>query len=73
VDWRAGTPRCRDGRGLKLDFDDEARRRYTHAFDEYAAAIQTMAHRSGALCGSGHVAGAGERDFGDLIRMRGIA
>jgi uncharacterized protein (DUF58 family) len=62
------------GAGLKLDFDDEARRRYTHAFDEYAAAIQTMAHRSG-----GRYAGVATSTpletvvFGDLIRMRGVA
>ncbi len=35
------------GAGLKLDFDDDARRRYTRAFDEYASTIQTMAYRSG--------------------------
>jgi uncharacterized protein (DUF58 family) len=62
------------GADLKLDFDDEARRRYTHAFDEYAAGIQTMAHRSG-----GRYAGVATSQslesviFGDLIRMRGIA
>jgi uncharacterized protein (DUF58 family) len=59
---------------LKLDFDDEARRRYTYAFDEHAATIQTMAHRS-----SGRYAGVATSQplesviFGDLIRMRGIA
>jgi len=62
------------GAGLKLDFDDQARRRYTYAFDEYAAAIQMMAHRS-----SGRYAGVATSQplesviFGDLIRMRGIA
>ena len=62
------------GANLKLDFDDEARRRYTHAFDEYAATIQTMAHRSG-----GRYAGVATSQsiesliFGDLIRLRGIA
>ena len=62
------------GAALKIDFDDQARRRYTHAFDEYAAAIQTMAHRS-----SGRYAGVATSQplesviFGDLIRMRGIA
>ncbi|HUI53376.1 MAG TPA: DUF58 domain-containing protein [Bryobacteraceae bacterium] len=62
------------GAGLKLDFDDEARQRYTRAFDEYADAIQTMAHRSG-----GRYAGIATSMplenviFGDLIRMRGIA
>jgi len=62
------------GAGLKLDFDDGARQRYTHAFDEYAEAIQTMAHRSG-----GRYAGIATSMplenviFGDLIRLRGIA
>jgi len=62
------------GNGCKLDFDDEARRRYTHAFDEYAATIQTMAHRSG-----GRYAGVATSQslesvvFGDLVRARGVA
>ena len=62
------------GRAMKLDFDDEARRRYTHAFDENAALVQTMAHRSG-----GRYAGVAVSQplesviFGDLIKMRGIA
>jgi len=62
------------GAGLKLDFDEKSRQRYTHAFDEYAAAIQTMAHRSG-----GRYAGVATSQplesviFGDLIRVRGIA
>ena len=62
------------GADLKLDFDDEARRRYTYQFDEYAAAIQTMAHRSG-----GRYAGVSTAQplenviFGELVRMRGVA
>jgi uncharacterized protein (DUF58 family) len=62
------------GAGLKLDFDDQARIRYTHCFDEYAATIQTMAQRSG-----GRYAGIATSQpiesviFGDLVRMRGIA
>ena len=62
------------GAALKLDFDDQARIRYTHAFDEYAATIQTMAQRSG-----GRYAGITTSQplesviFGDLVRMRGIA
>src|ERR1041385_6577865 len=35
------------GAGLKLDFDDDARRRYTQSFDEYCSVIQTLAMRSG--------------------------
>jgi uncharacterized protein (DUF58 family) len=62
------------GAGLKLDFDDDARQRYTRAFDEYCAGLQTMALRSG-----GRYAGVATSQslesviFGDLIRVRGIA
>jgi uncharacterized protein (DUF58 family) len=62
------------GVALKLDFDEQARRRYTNAFDEYANTIQTMAHRS-----TGRYAGVSVSQplesviFGDLVRMRGIA
>jgi len=62
------------GEGLKLDFDEGARRRYTRAFDEYSAGLQTMAMRSG-----GRYAGVATSQslesviFGDLIRVRGIA
>ncbi|HWC95394.1 MAG TPA: DUF58 domain-containing protein [Candidatus Sulfopaludibacter sp.] len=62
------------GAALKLDFDEEARKRYTRAFDEYAAAIQTMAFRSG-----GRYAGIATSQsfenviFGDLIKARGVA
>jgi len=62
------------GAALKLDFDDQARERYTRSFDEYAGTVQTMAHRSG-----GRYAGISTSQpidsviFGDLVRMRGIA
>jgi uncharacterized protein (DUF58 family) len=62
------------GAGLKLDYDDPSRQRYTRAFDEYCSTIQTMALRSG-----GRYAGIATSQplesvvFGDLIRMRGIA
>ena len=62
------------GAALKLDFDDDARRRYTLAFDEYCAGLQTMAMRSG-----GRYAGVATSQslesviFGDLVRVRGIA
>jgi uncharacterized protein (DUF58 family) len=62
------------GAGLKLDFDDDARQRYTRAFDGYSAGLQTMAMRSG-----GRYAGVATSQslesviFGDLIRVRGIA
>ena len=52
------------GAGLKLDFDDEARRRYTRQFDEYAAHIESMAHRSsGRYAGVSTSHTVGDGDF----------
>jgi hypothetical protein len=62
------------GASLRLDFDDAARERYTRAFDEYSACIQSLALRSG-----GRYAGIATSQsienviFGELIRVRGIA
>jgi len=62
------------GAGLKLDFDDAARQRYTQAFDAYCATLQTIAMRSG-----GRYAGIATSQplenviFNDLIRVRGVA
>jgi uncharacterized protein (DUF58 family) len=62
------------GAKLRLDVDEEARTRYTLAFDEYCAGLQRLALRSG-----GRYAGIATSQpldgviFGDLIRMRGIA
>jgi uncharacterized protein (DUF58 family) len=62
------------GASIKLDFDEDARRRYTQSFDEYRAGLQTIALRSG-----GRYAGIATSQslesviFGDLIRARGIA
>jgi len=62
------------GEHLKLDFDEGARARYTRAFDEFSAGIETVALRSG-----GRYAGIStdlpleEAVFGELIRARGIA
>ncbi len=62
------------GAGLKLDFDDAARERYTRAFDEYCGAIQSIAMRSG-----GRYAGISSAQslesllFGELVKVRGIA
>jgi uncharacterized protein (DUF58 family) len=59
---------------LKLDFDDDARRRYTEAFDEYCDAIQTMALRSGGRYAGFSTASSLESIvFGELIRVKGIA
>jgi uncharacterized protein (DUF58 family) len=62
------------GAGLKLDFDEDARRRYVQSFDEYSSALQSIAARSG-----GRWAGIATSQslesviFGDLIRLKGIA
>jgi uncharacterized protein (DUF58 family) len=62
------------GAGMKLDFDDDARRRYTRAFDEYCAGLQTMAMRSrGRYAGVATSQSLESVIFGDLIRVRGIA
>ena len=73
----AGELELRDaetGAGMKLDFDEAARERYTRAFDEYCAAIQTMAMRSnGRYAGMATSQSLESVIFGDLIRVRGIA
>lgn len=62
------------GAALKVDFDEEARRRYTHAFDEYAHDLQKLALRSGGRYAGISTAQSLESViFGDLIRMRGIS
>jgi uncharacterized protein (DUF58 family) len=62
------------GAGIKLDFDEAAQERYTRAFDEYSAAIQTMALRSnGRYAGVATSQSVESVIFGDLIRVRGIA
>jgi len=59
---------------LKLDFDEDARRRYTNSFDEYCSSLQSLAARSG-----GRWAGMATSQplesviFGDLIKLKGIA
>jgi uncharacterized protein (DUF58 family) len=62
------------GAGIKLDFDEAAQERYTRAFDEYCATIQTMALRSnGRYAGVATSQSVESVIFGDLIRVRGIA
>jgi hypothetical protein len=62
------------GAALKLDFDEAARERYTRAFDDYCAGIQTL-----ALRGGGRYAGISAAQplediiFDELIRVQGIA
>jgi hypothetical protein len=62
------------GADLKLDFDDQARTRYTKAFDEYCSVIQGMALRSGGRYAGVSISQPLESVvFGDLVRARGIA
>jgi uncharacterized protein (DUF58 family) len=62
------------GAGVKLDFDEDARRRYRAAFDEYSNLIQTLALRSGGRYAGISTAQSLESViFGDLVKMRGIA
>jgi len=62
------------GAHLKLDFDDDARLRYTRAFDEYAAGIQHLAVRSGGrYVGVPVTQSLEDVIFGELVRVRGIA
>jgi uncharacterized protein (DUF58 family) len=62
------------GASLKLDFDEAARERYTRAFDEYCATVQTMALRGGGRYAGIAVSQALEDIiFGELIRAQGIA
>jgi len=62
------------GAAMKLDFDEEARKRYVASFDEYCSELQSIAMRSG-----GRWAGIATSQplenviFGDLIKARGIA
>jgi uncharacterized protein (DUF58 family) len=62
------------GAGLKLDFDDAARGRYTAAFDDYCSMVESMALRSGGRYSGISTAQSLESIvFGELVRMRGIA
>jgi hypothetical protein len=59
---------------VKLQFDDDARKRYTQAFDEHCGIVQQLAFRSG-----GKYAGVSTAQpiedviFGSLVRSRGVA
>jgi uncharacterized protein (DUF58 family) len=62
------------GAGLKLDFDEDARRRYTHAFDEYCDSLQKIALRSGGRYAGVPVSTPLETViFGELVKVKGIA
>src|SRR5215831_1268977 len=62
------------GAALKLDFDEEARKRYVEAFDEYCSNLQAIAARSnGRWAGIATSQSLESVVFGELIRLRGIA
>jgi hypothetical protein len=62
------------GQVVKLQFDEEARERYTRAFDDHCAVVQQLAFRTG-----GKYAGVSTAQpiedviFGSLVRSRGVA
>jgi uncharacterized protein (DUF58 family) len=62
------------GATMKLDFDDQARKRYTDAFEAYSSSIENMALRSGGRFAQISTDQPIEEVvFGDLVKMRGIA
>jgi uncharacterized protein (DUF58 family) len=62
------------GEALKLDFDEDARKRYVQSFDEYCSTLQAIAARSnGRYAGIATSQSLENVIFGDLIRLRGIA
>jgi len=62
------------GAAMKLDFDEDARKRYRTAFDEYCNTIQSLALRSGGrYVGISTSQSLENVIFGDLVRIRGIA
>ena len=62
------------GADLKLQFDEEARQRYTQSFDEYCAGIRHLALRSGGrYVGVCTAQPLDELIFGPLVRARGVA
>ncbi len=59
---------------VRLQFDEEARERYTKAFDEYSGALQQLAVRNGGRFASVSTATPLEDViFGSLVRTRGVA
>jgi uncharacterized protein (DUF58 family) len=61
------------GNRMKLDFDDQARARYTRAFDEFGAGLQHLALRSGGrYIGVSVSAPLEDVIFGEMVRARGL-
>jgi len=62
------------GASMKLDFDEQARTRYTNAFDEYSAVVEDRALRGGGRYARIETTQPLEDViFNQLVRMRGIA
>jgi len=62
------------GQQLELSFDDEARLRYTAAFDEYARRLQSLAYRAGGrYAGFSTSLSLEDAVFGSLMRAQGVA
>lgn len=61
------------GSGLELSFDDDSRRAYTAAFDEFSRQLQALANRSGGRY-AGISTGTAIEDaiFGPLTRARAV-
>jgi uncharacterized protein (DUF58 family) len=61
------------GGGLELSFDDDARRAYTEAFDEFARQLQALANRSGGrYVGISTDTAIEEAIFGPLTRAKAV-
>ncbi|MBL8295521.1 MAG: DUF58 domain-containing protein [Bryobacterales bacterium] len=62
------------GANLQIDFDDEARARYTAAFDEFAQQLQRTAFRHGGrYAGVATSSSLEEAIFGTISRAQGVA
>jgi uncharacterized protein (DUF58 family) len=59
---------------LKLQFDEDARRRYTEAFDRYSGELQQIASRHGGrYAGISTATPLEEVMFGSLVRAKGLS
>lgn len=59
---------------VKLEFDDQARTRYTTAFDQFSATVQQLAVRAhGKYAGISTAQSLEEVVFGTLVRTKGVA
>ena len=62
------------GARLRIEIDDEARRRYTEAFDQFSAGLKEVALRNdGKYAGIPASMPLDEAIFGSMVRARSIA